>query len=148
MARTGQLYANSEPTPFFIKGINWKGAESEAALPVGLDKHDLEWYLQLLSTHKFNTIRLHFSHQAVLRNEPILVTGESEMKEWDKIPYIGMLVEFAKAAEEFGILIVLASSRLSEYAEPGSPEGGMWYNSQISEQQVVLKPFSSTIVVH
>ena len=142
MARTGQLYANSEPTPFYIKGINWKGAETEAALPIGLDKHELGWYLQLLRTHKFNAIRLHFSHQTVLQNEPISVPSDSEMKEWDKIPYIGMLVEFAKAAEELGILIILVSSRLSEDADPGSPEEGMWYNSQINEQQVTESWFA------
>jgi hypothetical protein len=59
------------------------------------------------------------------------------MAEWNQIPYLGMLVEFARAAEERGILIVLVSSRISEYADAGSPEEGLWYNSEVSEARVL-----------
>ena len=87
--------------------------------------------------HKFNTIRLHFSHQAVLKNEPIEVDADSEMKDWNAIPYIGMLVEFAEKASDLGILIVLASSRLSDNAKPGSPTEGLWYNDEVTEDDVL-----------
>lgn len=48
-----------------------------------------------------------------------------------------MLKEFSKAAKAHNILIILASSRLSEFADPGSSEEGSWYNSEVSENDVI-----------
>lgn len=158
IARTGQLFANSEPTPFYIKGINWKGAETQNLRPSGLHVNDLDWYLDLLvrcipSPHllgvvlvllllgctqnklKFNAIRLHFSHQSVLR-DPKLSVDDDIMPEWDGITYQSMLADLVSRAERYRILIILVSSRLSELADLGTKENGLWYNSEVNEMQI------------
>ena len=56
----GRLYGNGRP--FHIKGVNWFGTENRAGPPLGLDRHDLAWYMKWLKRNKFNAIRL-WAHQ-------------------------------------------------------------------------------------
>ena len=54
--RFGQLLANG--VPFSLKGVTWPGLETELTAPLGLDKHNIAWYMNWLRGHKFNAIRL------------------------------------------------------------------------------------------
>ena len=52
-------------TAYQIKGINWFGAETDCHVPHGLWVHSLDYYLDLMRVHNFNSIRIPFSYESV-----------------------------------------------------------------------------------
>lgn len=50
-----KIYANGQR--LHIKGVNWFGSEGRAGPPLGLDKHEIAWYMRFLRAHNFNAIR-------------------------------------------------------------------------------------------
>ena len=126
--RDGILYGNDEP--FDIKGVNWFGSENRAGPPLGLDKHNIAWYMEWLRDNKFNAIRLLFNHEMILSNAPLeppntAVYGAGapwESPELAHLNYIDMFDKIAEVAEEHGILILMAAHRLG----PAD-----WYEMQI-----------------
>ena len=70
----GELYANG--SPFYVKGVNWFGSENRAGPPLGLDVHDIAWYMNWLKTNNFNAVRVLFNHQMILSNEPLEAPNE------------------------------------------------------------------------
>ena len=135
----GMLYANGQP--FYIKGVNWFGSENRAGPPLGLDVHNIAWYMQWLREHKFNAIRLLFNHQMILSNEPLEPPNEEqygkgapwEAPELAHFRYLDMFKKIAEVAAEHGILIMMAAHRLGPQDWPGN---GLWYNAQIGENRV------------
>ena len=135
----GMLYANGQP--FYIKGVNWFGSENRAGPPLGLDVHNIAWYMQWLKDHQFNAIRLLFNHQMILSNEPLEPPNEEvygkgapwEAPELAHFRYIDMFKKIAEVAAEHGILIMMAAHRLGPQDWPGN---GLWYNAQINEDRV------------
>lgn len=133
------LYANG--LPFHIKGVNWIGSENRAGPPLGLDVHDLAWYMQWLKAHKFNSLRLLFNHQMILSDEPLEPPNEEkygkgapwEAPELANYRYIAMFKKIAEVAAEHGILVMMAAHRLGPADWPGN---GLWYNGQITEARV------------
>ena len=59
-----KLYANGER--LHIKGVNWFGSEGRSGPPLGLDKHQIAWYMKFLRDNGFNAIRFLFNHENIL----------------------------------------------------------------------------------
>lgn len=49
--------------PYHVKGINWFGAETDCRVPHGLWVHSLDYYLDLMRSYDFNSIRIPFSYE-------------------------------------------------------------------------------------
>ena len=138
--REGILFGNGEP--FDIKGVNWFGSENRAGPPLGLDKHEIAWYMKWLKDNKFNAIRLLFNHQMVLSNAPLeppneVVYGAGapwEAPELAHMSYLEMFDKIAEVAADHGILILMAAHRLGPTDWPGN---GLWYNTVITEDLVL-----------
>ena len=137
--KNGNIYANGQP--FYVKGVNWFGSENRAGPPLGLDTHNLAWYMNWLKEHKFNAIRLLFNHQMILSDEPLEPPNEDlygkgapwEAPELENYKYMAMFKKIAEVAAEHGILILMAAHRLGPTDWPGN---GLWYNAIITEEKV------------
>lgn len=139
----GNLYANGKR--FHIKGVNWFGSENRAGPPLGLDTHNIAWYMQWLKSNNFNAIRLLFNHQMILSDEPLEPPNTAwcaehgvspcgwESPELEDFRYIAMFKKIAEVASQHGILILMAAHRLGPTDWPGN---GLWYNGAINEQRV------------
>ena len=136
----GLLYANGERLN--IKGVNWFGSENRAGPPLGLDRHNIEWYMSFLQRNNFNAIRFLFNHDNVLNDAPLEPPDEAkygkgaawEAPELAHYHYIDMFLKLAQVAARHGILVVLACHRLSNEAWPGK---GLWYDEKLTEPLVM-----------
>lgn len=59
--------------PYFIKGVNWNGIESDCCVPHGLWQNSLSFYLDLLVDHGFNSLRVPLSFE-VMQNLDLAVS--------------------------------------------------------------------------
>ena len=127
--------------PFLFKGLTWRGAEMPAMVPLGLSSHSIDHYLNFMQREGFNSIRLTFDHEHVLKNaivpEAIAETKLAHASELIELPYTHIFAEIAKAAARRGILIVLACGRISPSLAPGAQGSGSWYSDSISEDLVL-----------
>lgn len=109
-----KLFANG--LPLHIKGANWFGSEGRSGPPLGLDKHNIAWYMQFLKSNGFNAIRLLFNHDNVLKNPTLEPPNEAvygrgapwEAPELAHYKYIDMFVKLAQVAGEYGVLVMMA----------------------------------------
>lgn len=128
----GILHANGEP--FSFKGVTWKGAAGPNDLPDGLAgpyAHDIHHYMKLLSMGSFNAIRVEFNHEAVLQDQTVKNFNPKVEPGLIGMTYVQALELIAQHAEQEHILVVLACTQLTPYAQPGN---GLWHNGMISEQ--------------
>ena len=131
----GRVHANGQP--FAIKGIEWHGTEQEAMVPLGLEYHSLDYYLAFLQKHNFNSIRLPFDHDRVLRNAIMIDSPNVKLApELVNLPYVHIFLTIARAAARRGLTVVLAADRLSVTTGPGKPGSGLWYSEHINEELV------------
>ena len=136
----GVLYANGEPLS--LKGVNWFGSENRMGPPLGLDKHDIGWYMTFLRDNGFNAIRLLFNHEGILTNATLEPPDEAkygagapwEAPELQEYGYLEMFARLAEVAAEHGILILMACHRLRPDAWPGD---GLWYDEALTEARVL-----------
>jgi len=63
VANNNLYYAN---VSYNIKGINWFGIETQCHCPHGLWMHDTEYYLNLIRSASFNSIRIPFSFETAM----------------------------------------------------------------------------------
>ena len=141
VAEGGFLWANG--ARFYIKGINWFGSEGRdgAGPPLGLDKHDIAWYMRFLTDNGFNAIRFLFNHETILSDPTLDPPDEAkygvgapwESPELEGYSYVDMFVKLAEVAAEHGILVMLTCHRLRPSAWPGD---GKWFDSVITEERV------------
>ena len=121
-----------------IRGVNWRGTEEGPYPPTGLDKHDLDWYLDFLAANGINAIRLPFNHQDVLENRPLLLDNAHFADEtWRSLTYVEMLGEIASAAGKRGILVLLACARPTRNRLDENDGGGLWFNAKVNEDQII-----------
>ena len=131
-----KLYANG--VRLHIKGVNWFGSEGRSGPPLGLDKHEIAWYMRFLKSHGFNAIRFLFNHETVLANTQLEPPNEAkygkgapwEAPELERFRYIDMFKKLAEVAAEHGILIMMANHRLNPKAWPGD---GLWFDAKTTE---------------
>ena len=139
-ATDGVLLANGQR--FYIKGVNWCGSEGRAGPPLGLDVHNIAWYMKWLQSHGFNAIRFLFNHEHILSDPTLeppneLLYGKGapwEAPELAHFKYLEMFAKLAEVAAEHGILVMMACHRLRPHAWPGS---GKWYDGTITEARVL-----------
>ena len=141
VAEGGFLWANG--ARFYIKGINWFGSEGRdgAGPPLGLDKHDIAWYMRFLTDNGFNAIRFLFNHETILSDPTLDPPDEAkygvgapwESPELAGYSYVDMFVKLAEVAAEHGILVMLTCHRLRPSAWPGN---GKWFDRVITEERV------------
>lgn len=141
VAEGGFLWANG--ARFYIKGINWFGSEGRdgAGPPLGLDKHDIAWYMRFLTDNGFNAIRFLFNHETILSDPTLDPPDEAkygvgapwESPELEGYSYVDMFVKLAEVAAEHGILVMLTCHRLRPLAWPGD---GKWFDTVITEERV------------
>jgi len=96
-----QIYLNGNR--FNMKGLSWFGFETSNWNLYGLDKHDVDWYLDWMKDRDFNAIRLPFSAQFMNSN----AANRNKYK------------AVVEAAGEYGILIMadLHSNSAGAYTE-------------------------------
>ena len=130
----GRLRANG--LPFSIKGVEWKGME-ESLAPFGLNVHPMDYYLSFLQSEGFNSIRLPFNVDSVIKNS-ILIEDAccSEAPELVNLPYLNIMRAVVKAAARRGIQVVLASTRLEPRLPAGVSGSGLWYSEAVTEPLV------------
>ena len=128
----GALQANGKP--FVLKGVTWWGAESNKALPAGLDVRSADELLALIARYGFNTIKIPFLHQYVLFDEPVPAQSFDHLKNpfllddnGRPLRYIEMLRVLARRAAGHGLLVWLGAYSLE----------GLWYSRSISEITVL-----------
>lgn len=61
--------------PYHVKGINWFGAETECRVPHGLWVHSLDYYMDLMRSHNFNSIRIPFSYENAQNMDAVVDDG-------------------------------------------------------------------------
>ena len=150
-AHDGGLTAHSSShdehgTPFYIKGVTWRGMESgedrrgeTKAPPHGLVQQSLDDLLAKLARHKFNTIRLTVDHLSILRNEAMDDYGDVDRA---KNPwfagnrYVSLLRAIAVRAAAHGVLVVVAVTRLAPTDVVGGERErkppGLWYSEHVA----------------
>ena len=150
-AHDGGLTAHSSNhdehgTPFYIKGVTWRGMESGAdrrgetkAPPHGLVQQSLDDLLAKLARHKFNTIRLTVDHLSLQRNEAMDDYGDVDRA---KNPwfagnrYVSLLRAIAVRAAAHGVLVVVAVTRLAPTDVVGGERErkppGLWYSEHVA----------------
>ena len=139
IAHDGHLYANGEK--LHIKGVNWFGSEGRSGPPLGLDKHNIAWYMAFLKDHQFNAIRFLFNHKTVLDDATLEPPNEEkygkgapwEAPELAFFKYLDMFQKLAEEAAKYGILVMMANHRLKPDAWPGD---GLWFDADITEKRV------------
>ena len=96
------------------------------------------YYFDFMAKNKFNSARLLFTHDSVLKDKPVSLSTINPVKnhefynEWGGgVSYIEMFKQLAVTAAESNILILLAAHRVSPDAWPGD---GLWYDKDVSEQ--------------
>jgi len=134
-ARGGQIFGNNEV--FLFKGINWFGSEGRTGAPFGLDHHEIGWYMNFLKVNKFNSLRLLFNHESVLKEGN---DAKIDTRDVGFAPtllgtsYVQMFEELARQAAKYGIVLLIACHRIAPSAWPGQ---GLWYSGAISEERVL-----------
>ena len=127
-SRNGALSADGHP--LHIKGLTWWGAESGARIPAGLQKRSMDDIFSFAAKNNFNTVRLPFSHQQVLFDEPLsLDTFSPELNptlapSGHPLRYREMLLDVCKRAAEHGLLVWLTAHSHDR----------LWYSRAISEE--------------
>ena len=99
-----------------------------------MDKHAIDWYIDLLADNHFNAIRFLFNHESVLEDSRIETADVGFAPELFGLSYLEMFAAIADRAARRGLLIMMACHRLNPKAWPGD---GMWFDSAISEQRVL-----------
>ncbi|KAL1500419.1 hypothetical protein AB1Y20_013076 [Prymnesium parvum] len=131
-SRMGKLWANGEE--LHLKGINWFGSESRTGAPDGLGVHTVEYYMDFLSLHGFNAVRLLFNHESVIKDGVIEPATAGKAAELVGLSYLEMFQSIAERAASRGILVMIACHRLRPDAWPG---GGLWYDEFLDEGSVL-----------
>ena len=150
-AHDGGLYVHSPAdehhgTPFYIKGVTWRGMESgedrrgeTKAPPSGLVQQSLDDLLVKLARNKFNAIRLTVNHLSILRNEAMNDYGDidSAKNPWFAgTRYISLLRAIAERAAAHGVLVVVAVTRLAPSDIVGAVRErqppGLWYSETVA----------------
>lgn len=106
---------------------SWFGMESRHGPPLGLDVNNISWYMSFLREHKFNAIRLLFSHEDVLNDvaldppdtETYGIDASWESPELAHMHYIAAIKTITRVAADYGILIMLTCHRLHPGGEGG-----------------------------
>ena len=127
-SRNGALSADGHPLR--IKGLTWWGAESAARVPAGLTQRSMDEIFSFAVKNNFNAVRLPFSHQQVLFDEPLhLDTFSVELNptlapNLKPLRYRQMLLDVCKRAAEHGLLVWLTAHSHDR----------LWYSRAISEE--------------
>lgn len=105
------IFLNDQPVR--IKGITWNGFQTEKYVPLGLWRHSMEFYLDLLKQNHINAIRVPFSLEFTrdfgLMPDPASIKNDVEMTNRTSIEILDALFEKAFRKD---ILIVLNLNRL------------------------------------
>ncbi len=81
-----------------------------AGPPLGLDKHEIAWYMRFLTENGFNAIRFLFNHETILSNPTLDPPNEElygvgapwEAPELENYKYLDMFLKLAEVAAEHG----------------------------------------------
>ena len=140
VGKDGKLFANGKH--FKFKGVNWWGCEGFPwHAPYGLDVHSVDWYMEWLTTHRFNAVRFFFQIQGVNQNqivpEHIHGWGHTDYNHVKHAPYLAglryvqMIKRLIQEMGKHGILVLLANHRLAPKACPGCKGSGFWYSDDV-----------------
>ena len=131
---------------FRLKGVVWGGANTKIdRVPFGLDQHDIEWFGHFLHSHGFNSVKLCFSHAAVLANKKITHSAGEDDEHiaaehtLNGLSYTEMLLFVSTALHKHGLLVFL-SADLAPTDAPLPDHAGLWYSDLLPTSQVI-KPF-------
>ena len=132
----------AEPLPSHARLAAGFGSEGRSGPPLGLDKHNIAWYMKFLKDNNFNAIRFLFNHETVLHDMTLEPPNEAkygrgapwEAPELERYKYLDMFVKLAEVAAEHGVLVMMACHRLNKDAWPGD---GLWFDKTTTEQRVL-----------
>ena len=138
IASEGVLSIGGNPNATFVfKGVTWHGTDLGPMVPSGLRVHSLDHYLAFLQSWGFNSIRLPFDHERVIKNAIVKDDLADELlfaPELLALPYSHVLLAVAKAAARRGMLVVLACAKNSLATPPGAKGAGHWVSDAVSEE--------------
>ena len=138
IASEGVLSIGGNPNATFVfKGVTWHGTDLGPMVPSGLRVHSLDHYLAFLQSWGFNSIRLPFYHERVIKNAIVKDDLADELlfaPELLALPYSHVLLAVAKAAARRGMLVVLACAKNSLATPPGAKGAGHWVSDAVSEE--------------
>lgn len=126
---------------FNLKGISWFGFESSANVTQGLHKVDYQFLLNLLSTQKFNALRIPLSLDLVLSNPfpanisygtcPNYPQCNLDLQGLRSLEVLDRIISYAGSV---GILVMLDMHSL--YANSGANDN-LWYSASSSEARLL-----------
>ncbi|KAL1523818.1 hypothetical protein AB1Y20_018740 [Prymnesium parvum] len=139
-AGDGRLHANGKV--FYLRGINWYGAEGKGMMPEGMDVRRMSDLLDLIADQGFNSIRLTFNMEDWIADPLIPQDGfDHDLNpELVDVTYREMLRLVVRKAGRRQLLVLLACHRLRRsYADsehpgdwPGSWNGLWWEDAVVS----------------
>lgn len=123
----GRIYNNITNGIVSIQGISWFGFETETAVLQGLDRHSIDFYLDILKNHGINSVRVPFSEEWIYYNydfqpDPIMLVSEPSMVSKKSIE---ILDELFRKTDIRNITILLDMHRLN--TKSISP---IWYSHE------------------
>lgn len=117
----GQIYADDKP--FYIKGVNWFGAETIEGTLQGLWPYGttVEEALDLLSTYEVNALRLPLALDSVLNDQEISADQTAGSPSLAGKSYLSILDYIIGEARKRNMLVVLDNHRMKA-SEPAFPD--------------------------
>lgn len=124
---TGEIYENHTKSKVSIQGISWFGFESENVVLAGLDRHHINFYLDVLVKHGINSIRIPFSEEWIYYNfdfrpDPMYISSNPELNNKKSIEILDYVFDVTKSKN---LTILLDLHRLN-YKSISQ----IWYSTQ------------------
>mmetsp|Transcript_18904 Transcript_18904/g.31005 ORF Transcript_18904/g.31005 Transcript_18904/m.31005 type:complete len:1033 (+) Transcript_18904:264-3362(+) len=131
-SRDGGVYIDKRR--FYIKGVNWHGAETDIRFVKGLNAAKLDDIINFLVSNKFNAIRIPLSMQNIFENAAISGVNTNLNPEFSGLTTLSALDLLMAKLASHGILAVLDNEK------PLNSEGynpDLWYDNNYSEDDLV-----------
>ena len=133
--------AESSPEPFHIKGTTWPGSETHEGVVRGLRDKPMNYFLELLSAERFNTIRVPIAHQSVLHDDRVPSASFDEELNPHLVDahYQAALLSLVRAAAKQNMAVVVSGERLNPYAATSA----LWYDDAGMSEEMVSRSWDA-----
>lgn len=100
--KKGEIFENNTHEQISIQGISWFGFESETVVLAGLDRHPLEFYIDVMVKHGINSIRIPFSEEWINYNmdfqpDPMYLSSNPELTNKKSIEILDHVFDITKS---------------------------------------------------
>jgi endoglucanase len=129
---SGSTIVDSDGDQVAIRGVNWFGFETAAAMPHGLWSRNMEDMLDQIAELGFNTIRLPFS--SAMLDDGVVPQGinQQENPELVGLTSVELMDRFIDAAGQRGLAVIL-----DRHALAPDDRAHLWYDDQYPQERLV-----------